>query len=269
MKYKAYAPGSVTMFFEIVDNDNPVLRGSKGVGVSVAPGAITEVEDGPFRILLNEREVYGEIQRFVAEMYRFKGTIKTTTALPVSQGFGMSSAIALSTSLALASIYRKTYFHAARIAHLAELHSGTGLGDVATAYEGGFTFRRKAGIQPYGRVDRINYSGPIKLVVFGDELETSKIILNEEWKEKIKVLGKKAIRNFTRRPTFENALKISRDFSFSLGLMSSEMKSFIEDCKSATMALLGNSAIVFGNCKIPPELQTYDVTLSSRAVILK
>nr|AAZ32467.1 predicted archaeal kinase [uncultured euryarchaeote Alv-FOS1] len=268
MKFKAYAPGSVTLFFDIVDNEKPHLRGSRGVGVCVAPGAITEIEPGPRRVILNGEEIRGKIQRYVATSYGFEGTIKTVTALPISQGFGMSGAIALSTSLALAAMTGATYYHAARVAHEAELRAGSGLGDVASEFEGGFTFRRRAGIQPYGRVDRIFYSGKITLVVLGDKIETRGILKSESWRIKLGELGRKAMRRFSARPDFERALEVSRNFSFGLGLMNSELKEFLEQYPNAAMALFGNSAIVFGECDIPDEYAAYEVTLGSRATVL-
>ncbi|NPA75749.1 MAG: GHMP kinase [Euryarchaeota archaeon] len=268
MKYRAHAPGSITLFFDIVSSEKMHLRGSRGVGVCVAPGAITEIEEGPERVILNDKEIDGIIQKYVASRYGFRGTIKSTSMLPVAQGFGMSGAIALSTSLALAAKYRKTYYYAAKIAHEAELKAGTGLGDVASEYEGGFTFRRRAGVQPYGRVDRIPYDGKITLLVFGEKIETSEILSNEEMRATLRTLGKRAMRKFAARPSFENAIHIGRDFSFALGLMSHELRAFLEECPNASMALFGNSAIVFGECSAPAGAEKYEVTLGARATIL-
>ncbi len=269
MRYSAYSPGSVTLFFEIVREESRNKTGSRGVGVCINPGVITEVSDDGRGILLNGMEVEGEIQRWIAEKYGFRGRISTTASLPVSQGFGMSGAIALSTSLALAALKGKTYLEAAEIAHAAEVEHGTGLGDVASQYEGGFTFRKKAGIQPYGVVDRIHYPGKITLAVFGEKIETGKIIGSEEWGARIKKLGGEAMRKFEENPVFENALKIARDFSFSLGLMTDELEEFLRRCENATQALLGNSAIIFGECEVPEWIRTYEVTLGGRAIILR
>ncbi len=268
MRYKARSPGSVTLFFEIVDSEEIHRMGSRGVGVTVEPGALTEVEEGEERYLLNGKDVEGEIQKIIAEKYGFRGTVRTNTSLPVSQGFGMSGAIALSTSLALAAMYKKTYFHAAKIAHEAELVVGGGLGDVASEFEGGFTFREVAGIQPYGKVDRIHYAGKIKLVVFGEKIDTKSIIQNNSWKQKIKWLGKNAMKKFATEKTFENALSISRDFAMSLGFASQELEDFIVDCENSTMALFGNSAIVFGECGNYHDGVVYPVKLGHRALIL-
>ena len=268
MQYRAYSPGSVTLFFQVVDSEVPYLKGSKGVSVCIAPGALTELDDNGSAVFVNGKEVSGEIQKYIAQKYGFKGTIKTTTYLPISQGFGISGAIALSTSLAMAAKYKKTYYYAVKIAHEAELFAGSGLGDVASEYEGGFTYRRKAGVQPYGHVDRVHYSGKISVAVFGEKIETKSVLENEELKRRIKEAGAIVIKKFDAAPTFSNALKLARDFSFSLGLMSAELEKFLGSCPNATMAMLGNSAIIFGDCNVPSGAKVYDVTLSGRASIL-
>jgi len=268
MPYRAYSPGSVTLFFQVVDSKIPHLRGSMGVGVCISPGALTELEDGKDAVLLNGREIDGNIQRYIAERYGYHGTVKTTVSLPISQGFGMSGAIALSTSLAMATKYKKTYYHAVKIAHEAELFAGSGLGDVASEYEGGFTFRRKEGVQPYGHVDRLHYRGKIKVAVFGDKIETKSVLENKMLRMKIEEAGAWALEKFKDEPTFNNALKLAREFSFSLGLMSAELEKFLRSCPNATMAMLGNSAIIFGDCKVPDTAKVYEVTLGERATVL-
>ncbi len=269
MGYRAYSPGSVTLFFRIVENEDPRKMGSLGVGVCVDPGAITEIKEGE-GIFLNGQKIEGPIQRKVMEMFGFQGQVETTIALPVSQGFGMSGAIALSTSLALASKFRKTYFEAAEIAHVAEVTMGTGLGDVASEFEGGFTIRTSPGIQPFGVVDRIHYGGKINLFVFGEPINTREIITNKKFREKIIEEGEYAMRRFMKKRTFDNALAIARDFSLELGVMSPSLRDFIENCENSTQALLGNSAIVFGECRdIPDNAQSFQVSLGSRARILR
>ena len=267
MRYRAYSPGSVTLFFEPLVHGDLHLSGSRGVGVCVSPGAITEITEGR-GIYLNGREIDGPIQREVAKRYGFDGKISTTTVLPVSQGFGMSGAISLSSSLALASKFSRTYLYAARVAHEVEVKSGTGLGDVASQFEGGFTIRLREGIQPFGVVDRLPYRGKIKLVVFEGELETRDILGDEGEMRRIVALGRESMEKFTRDMNVESAIKIGRKFSFSLGLMDDPLEKFLKRCQRATQALFGNSAIVFGDCRIPHEGVEYDVSIGSRAAIL-
>ncbi len=268
MSSTASSPGSVTLFFEIRDNENILKKGSRGMGVCVAPGAITEVEKGEQKIILNGVEIEGKIQSYIASRFGFEGRISTKLYLPISQGFGMSGAIALSTALAIAKEMDMDEKIAWKIAHEAEIINGSGLGDVASEIAGGVNIRAREGVQPYGEVEIINYHGPIKLVVFGDKIETKDIITREEWKGKIKKLGREAMDELMREKSMENAIKIARRFSFSLGLMSPELREFLENCENATQALLGNSAIVFGDCEIT-QGRVYEAKIGKGAMILE
>lgn len=260
MSSKAIASGSVTLFFQIDSNSS----GSRGVGVCVEPGAITQVSKGNFAIFLNGERIEGKIQRRIAERLNFKGIIETKVHLPVSQGFGMSAAIALSTALAIADFKGIDANIAAIVTHETEIEMGTGLGDVASELVGGFTYRRTPGIPPTGKIEKIEYDGLINLVVLGPKIPTNQIIKEQSWKRKIAELGTEAIAKFERARTWRNALNVGREFSFSLGLMSRELRNFLEECKNATQALLGNSAIVFGSCD-EYEGKMYSVKLGHKA----
>ncbi len=270
MRYRAYSPGSVTLFFEIFESANPLFTGSRGVGVCVSRGVYTEIQEGnELRIMVNGKESEGRLQRCIANRYGFTGTIKNDVELPISQGFGMSGAIALSTSLALAKWKGLTYFEAARIAHEAEIENRTGLGDVASEYEGGFTVRIKPGIQPYGVVDRIPFEGKIKLVIFGEPLETRGIISHPQIRKKIEKLGSWAMDEFLKEKSVKRAIEIGRKFAFHLNIMNSELRDFLLRCENATQSLIGNAAIVFGECRVDLDDYTvYDVHLGSRARII-
>ena len=264
----ASSPGSVTLFFEIREHNSPFRKGSRGVGVCVEPGAVTEVKRGEKKITLNGKEIQGKIQDYIASKFGFEGELNTKIFLPISQGFGMSGAIALSTALAIAKEMGKDERMARKIAHEAEVTLGTGLGDVASEITGGMNVRLKEGIPPYGEVETIPYEGEIKLVVFGDKIETKSIITSEEWKRRIKKLGEESMNKFLKEKTMENALIIAREFSFSLGLMSPQLREFLEKCENATQALLGNSAIVFGDCNIKGGKE-YRVRIGNKAMILE
>ncbi len=269
---KAFSPGSVTLFFEIMDNANKLKAGSRGVGVCVSLGAVTSVEQGEeLRIYVNGIERKDSIQEDVAKLYEFKGTIKTNLQLPVSQGFGMSAAAALSTSLAIGKIMGGTYLKAAQIAHVVEVERKSGLGDVASQYEGGFTLRIREGIEPYGSVDRLFYpSIPLTLVVFDEKIETKSILQDEKMRHMIKKEGHRAMDRFLQNPNIENAIKIAREFSIRTSMISEEGKNLLSNCPNAAIPMIGNSAIVFGNCKeeILEDYRKYHVTISDRARLL-
>jgi len=270
---RAFSPGSVTLFFEIVDEHrDPLKIGSRGVGVCVSLGAITSVKEGlELKVYVNGKNMEESIQKSIAKAYHFKGIINTELQLPISQGFGMSAAAALSTSLTIAKLKNSTYLKAAQLAHMVEVKWQSGLGDVATQYEGGFTLRVKEGIPPYGIVDRLFFPQiPITLVIFKEGIDTRDILKNEDMRRKIKKEGHKAMERFLKAPSLENAIKIAREFSLRTYLIGEEGKNFLDECPNAAIAMIGNSAIVFGECKdeIIERYKTYRVGLGDRAKLL-
>ncbi len=269
---KAYSPGSVTLFFEIVDAENPLENGSRGVGVCVIPGAVTKVEkSNVLKVYINGVESDNTLQEKVAEKMGFTGIIRTELKLPVSQGFGMSAAASLSTALAIAPYTNTTTLKAAQIAHIVEIESKKGLGDVATQYEGGITVRIKNGIQPYGVVDRI-YSpfNTAVLVIVGKKIDTSEILSDTHKRKLIKKEGARAMDEFLKNPTLERAIRIGRKFSERIGFVNDEMKEIMSQCNTATPCLLGNSLIIFGKCDedIYSDYPHYNIKIGSRADFL-
>jgi len=269
----AFSPGSVTLFFEIRDDyKDPLKIGSRGVGVCLSLGVITTVEEGEtLRVFINGTERKGTIQEDVAKVYGFNGIIRSEVQLPVSQGFGMSGAAALSTSLALGKLMGYTYLKSLHIAHRIEIERKSGLGDIASQYEGGFTVRVKEGIQPYGIVDRLMITNiPLTLVVLDEEIETKTILQDKEMRKKIKKEGAKAMEKFLRAPTLKNAIKIAREFSFATSLIGDEAKNVLDECDNAAMAMIGNSVIIFGDCKskILNDYKTYRTEIGGRANLL-
>ena len=53
-KLKVFVPAHITGFFEIMTNDYPILKGSKGAGITLDKGVITEttVEEGSGKIII-------------------------------------------------------------------------------------------------------------------------------------------------------------------------------------------------------------------------
>ncbi|AGB04310.1 putative kinase, sugar kinase superfamily [Aciduliprofundum sp. MAR08-339] len=270
---RAFSPGSITLFFEIRDEKiDPLRRGSRGVGVCISEGMVTEVSAGDkLEIYLNRKKIKHSIQEDIAKIYGFSGKIESFTELPVSQGFGMSAAAALSTALALERINNGTYMHAAQVAHRIEIERRSGLGDVASQYEGGFTVRTREGIQPYGVVDRIFFPNtPMSIVILDEAIETRRVIGDKDSRRKIKKEGHLAMEKFLRAPSLKNAIKIAREFALNTGLINEEGKNLLQKCENAAIAMIGNSAVIFGECgrDLIEEYPTYIVNLGNRAGIL-
>ncbi|MCU0798365.1 MAG: hypothetical protein MUC62_01670 [Candidatus Thermoplasmatota archaeon] len=122
LRGNAFCPGHITAFFSIHDStDNILMKGSRGAGVNLSLGAFTTValeppKEGGSRIPLELKlDVVGldafEVDRSLYENVLhavlpengtgWKASLKVRLQLPVSQGFGMSAAGALSTAIAV------------------------------------------------------------------------------------------------------------------------------------------------------------------------
>ena len=253
MPYKAFSPGSITLFFVPRNTHRSYERnGSMGVSITTNLGAVTEIREGErLKVYINERLRRGTIQHLVARLWNFRGEIRTRLSLPVSQGFGMSGAAALSTSLAIGEAYGATYIDSLKIAHRAELEMRTGLGDIASQYFGGITIRLREGIPPYGIVDRIAVAEKdFRAVVLSGKMETSKVLTSQRRKI-IEKYGLDAMREFLKDKTLENAFKIGRKFSRNIGIFSREVYDYMDICEHSTPCNIGNSLIILGDCPLP------------------
>ena len=109
----AFVPGHISGFFQPIYHKNIFQTGSRGAGLNIDLGVTATV-----KIESNERQnidvisqnkpieipvVTRAIKHILGEE-SFQVYVNLGIDLPISQGFGMSAANALSTSLALASI---------------------------------------------------------------------------------------------------------------------------------------------------------------------
>ena len=114
-KLKVFVPAHITGFFEIIGNENPLLKGSRGAGIALDTGVITEttLKEGSGNIdikLNNKRNVKNTISpraiNIIREQYEidlsdYDISINHQTSLPISAGFGTSAGFALGISYTL------------------------------------------------------------------------------------------------------------------------------------------------------------------------
>jgi pantoate kinase len=258
---RAFCPGHITAFFEIVDAEEPVKKGSRGAGFCISEGVITEVmvkssNEQSLEIRIDGEITEAETTELVARMLmgskKVEVRINSEAGLPVSQGFGMSGAGALSTALALnrAMGLRLETDELVRLAHSAEVEAMTGLGDVYPQSLGGMDTRLIAGAPPYGEVKRTESSRSIVLVVLGEELKTKDILRNPQSRKKISEVGKNCVDEYQKDHSWSKLCFLSQSFARETGLMSQEVESAIKAVESvggtAGMAMLGNSIFASG-----------------------
>ena len=274
----AFSPGHVTGLFEIHDEHaDPERRGSRGAGFSLAEGAVTVVEVEPADSLVVEvtldrepaeaattREALVTLLKEAVKLGKIplnkdapKGSrarvrvrVATEHQLPVSQGFGMSAAGALSASLALAKCLRMGRSDAVRAAHLAEVANRTGLGDVVGAALGGFEVRVKPGLPPWGNVQNFVGYGDAVLCVVGGKLETRRILSDPEKRAGVNAAGGRALDALLKSPSLQVFLEQSQRFARESGLLTPDLERAMHAAKPhghASMSMLGNSLFAFGN----------------------
>ncbi|MBI2076883.1 MAG: hypothetical protein HYT80_00730 [Euryarchaeota archaeon] len=258
----AFAPGHVTGFFEICDDaEDPARIGSRGAGFSVKLGVTSRVsvdEDAfpAVEVRVNRAQDRADTTRSAVELL-LGGTqpgvlVEQTMDLPVSQGFGMSSAGALSATLALASILGRPRKDAVWAAHTADVTQRSGLGDVVGAAVGGFELRLEPGLEPYGRVASFRTRETVDdvlLAVVDQEILTKRILTSPADRAGIKKAGADALRRFQEDPGLRSFADASRTFSLETRLASDRIirvYNELERLAFVSQCMLGGSVFVFG-----------------------
>ena len=166
-----FVPSHITGFFSILDNEDPLLKGSLGAGVLLDKGVITEIDendenDSNFSILINgKKDEYNEVIILKTIELMEKDIkldlenvlIKQSIQVPIGCGFGTSAASAIGTALCINEHFNLglSIEECGKYAHLAEVNLGTGLGDVIGELSKGIVLKTKPGAPGYGEAKSI------------------------------------------------------------------------------------------------------------------
>lgn len=274
----AFSPGHVTGLFEIHDQAQEIeRRGSRGAGFSLAHGAVSYVEVEPAESLridvrLDKVESEAPVTREAVihllkeavrdgkiplnkdapkgQRARVHVRVHTDLQLPVSQGFGMSAAGALSAGLALAKCLRIGRTDAVRAAHHADVMNRSGLGDVIGAATGGFEIRTAPGLPPYGSIRSFVGYGDAVLCVVAGKLETKSVLSDPVKRAGVNAAGGRCLADLMKDPTLDNFLLQSQRFARESGLLTPALDAAMHAASphgKASMSMLGNSLFAFGN----------------------
>lgn len=274
MKASSFVPGHITGFFEIHDSAEDIRqRGSRGAGICLSLGMRTTVSVSDSKVqsieVLIDDKVHKESVTEVAirniigeEPYGIK--VESKSELPAGQGFGMSGAGALGTSLALDSALGLSLPKEKIIcaAHCAEVACGTGLGDVMPQSAGGIVIRKKEGCPPYGTLEKIESDDiDIVLCIIGEDLSTKSIISDSEYRKKINENGHECLSQLIKSPKLWELMWLSLAFSKSTELMEKEVEEAVMVARKhglASMSMLGNSLFAMGDTQgLVSELKSY------------
>lgn len=262
-KLKVFVPAHITGFFEIVTNDNPILKGSRGAGIALDKGVITEttVEDGSGNIFIklnDERDMKNTISpqaiNVIKNQYRidlseYDITVNHETSLPISAGFGTSAGFALGVAYTLPKLLglNISFNKSGELAHLTEISESSGLGDVISEMHGGMVIRLKEGSPVIAKIDKIPITQPTYVITKTlSALNTGDIIENPVYQKRINESGKKLLNLLLSNPSIENFIKLSRQFAENAELINPELREILdimdEESMGSSMAMLGNTA---------------------------
>jgi pantoate kinase len=253
----AFCPGHITGFFQVFEHDNIFASGSRGAGFCTTMGARSEVwltdGEGAIEVNINGRPTFAPVTehalRRILKQEPYDLSVMTTLGLPISQGFGISAAGAMSASLALTNLLGRPVHEAFEAAHESEIVNHTGMGDVSAMFRGGMTFRKKEGLPPLGKVDKFDGDPEVVLCTIGDPIKTSDVLTNDQMKLKINGIGRRCHEEFEPEQTLASFMKLSKRFTMESGLASPEVIKAIvaaEKFGQASMSMLGNSVFAFG-----------------------
>ncbi|HDP97491.1 MAG TPA: hypothetical protein ENN25_07380 [Euryarchaeota archaeon] len=241
--------------------------------MSISLGSTSEVEFEKSDDLDISIEVDGESGdypvtfdaiKYLISNQKCKVAVRTTSDLPVGQGFGMSASGALSAAIALCEIMDIPRQKAFEACHVAEVRNGTGLGDVAGIFAGGFEVRREPGLPPKGAVEALDIGAELVLGVIGDPISTSEFLTDRKHREKISAAGKVCMEAFYEDPTLDCMFALGLEFVEEAELFSIEVLRAVaaaDQYGMASMVMLGNAVFSAGDIeKIEDALSPFGPT---------
>jgi pantoate kinase len=269
MKAKAFCPGHITGLFQVCQHEDVMTCGSRGAGLSISLGVISEVEvndgTGKIDIWLNglkaEAPVTEHAVRSLLKDRKLDVQVHNDLQLPLAQGFGTSAAGSLSAAWALAHLLNIPEGEAYAAAHSAEIINRTGMGDVSGIMRAGIELRKRPGLPPIGEVHRMNGHMDLVLAVVGPSIPTADMLGKREVRERINVVGEKYVDQLTLEPTLENFFRLSNEFMEGSGLSTPEVRRAVWEAKKwgwASQAMIGNSVFATG-----PDLELMREALSA------
>lgn len=260
MKAISFAPGHISGFFEpIYRGHNADRSGSRGSGINVSLGAFSDITVESSVKQNIDIHINNKISRAPVTKLAIKRliedtpitiTVNTKLDLPVGQGFGMSSAGALSATTALAKLLKIPKERAIKTSHYAEVQLGTGLGDVIASSFGGIEIRREAGLPPWGMIEHIPGKYEVVLCVIGEKIDTKKILSDSTKINEISSYGRYCTKKILENPSIENLFSLSQMFALKTGLADKRILKAIKSANHhgmASMCMLGNSVFAIGD----------------------
>lgn len=247
---RVFVPGHVTGLFSVHRDDDPARTGSRGVGLTLTDGVTVEVAPADESVVfVDDDPVAVESATRVLDAMDVSLEVRARTDVPLGAGFGVSGAIALGTAYAANAVVDAgcSANDLVRLAHVAEVEAGSGLGDVVAQARGGAPIRLEPGAPPHGRLDGIPDTSRVEYVTFG-ELSTVDVITGGT--DRLSEAGEAGLEAVRERPTLDAFMTASRQFARDADLLTDDVASVVDEVASAggtaAMAMLGRTVFALG-----------------------
>jgi len=199
-------------------------------------------------VFLNGVESEAPVTRKVVErLAPLPVMVETELMMPLGSGFGASGAGALSCAYALNQAFGLGLFASSvgEAAHVAEVVSGTGLGDVIAQNTGGLVVRLSPGAPGLGVVDRIPVPPLVVDCLVRGSLSTEKVLSDPGTMREVNREGERALKELIKMPTLERFVSLSWEFAKRSGLARGWMEDAVEAVEAsggmASMVMLGDA----------------------------
>lgn len=250
---RAFAPGHITGFFSAVYRDDPLETGSRGVGIVIEDGVTVEVEPADTReILLDGEEALIEPVEQVLDMLDVAARVDVETGVPIGCGFGASGAASLATALAADQEFGlgRERDQLVAAAHVAEVSSGTGLGDVVPQSLGGVVTRVEPGAPGIGAFGSIEVEDvTVEYTSYGS-LDTAEVLSDKDVMGSVNSAGEEALDRLLENPGLDEVMEVSWEFTKETGLVTERVERDVrrirEEGNLASMAMLGETVFSVG-----------------------
>jgi pantoate kinase len=211
-------PISISGVWKPIYTNEPETTGSIGLALVLEPPIVASIKKGSGIIIYNNQF----LREFPNLQYlRLLGDLKVEveSILPLGYGYGISSALSLSYALGAYELGLTELKKALVTAHISEVLTKNGLGDVIVQWSGGgLVYRKKAGAPGLGEVEKIDVSWKSIFSIPIERMSTSKIIKEIDAKE--------YINEFLKERTLEKFFLVAKKFTEKLGFISPYQNSF-------------------------------------------
>ncbi len=239
------APLHVSGFWRPAIHSDPLRSGSIGAGVLLAPEISVEsvvLEDlgrgETCYAYLNNRCIHIDpVERFATDFRELaKVSIYIDSPIPIGYGGALSAVSSLSyihsalSTSAGSGDPSKLYSEASRYAHIYEVHSLTGLGDVAALTTGGgLVVRVRPGGPGVGEVMSIDPGEELLVFVLGFRGGYTTRDMLRGLMDRFKLYGERAFSSFIRDPSIDRFIEESQRFSRNVGFLTSDLEGLLKE----------------------------------------